>query len=76
MLTCLVFKQLRKPTGGCDQVFERFFQVEPARTGVSKARGTGLGLAIIKHATEQLGGTVSLTSQPGQGTTVRVEIFP
>jgi two-component system phosphate regulon sensor histidine kinase PhoR len=57
-----------------DRVFERFFQVEPSRSGDTRARGTGLGLAIVKHATERLGGTVTLRSEPGTGTTVEVRL--
>jgi signal transduction histidine kinase len=58
-------------------VFERFFQIDTARSGATQGagarpRGTGLGLAIVKHATERLGGQVSLSSQPGAGTTVTV----
>ena len=52
-----------------DRVFERFYQVDPARSG-SAGRGTGLGLAIVKHAVLALGGTVELQSRPGEGTTV------
>ncbi|HEX8325224.1 MAG TPA: ATP-binding protein, partial [Tepidisphaeraceae bacterium] len=52
-----------------DRVFERFYQVDPARSG-SGGRGTGLGLAIVKHAVAVLGGRVSLTSTVGRGTTV------
>ena len=55
-----------------DRVFERFFQAAASRSGDASARGTGLGLAIVKHATDRLGGTVSLQSQPGRGTTVTV----
>jgi two-component system phosphate regulon sensor histidine kinase PhoR len=51
------------------RIFERFYQVDPARTG-SSARGTGLGLAIVKHAVHTLGGTVSLESAPNKGTTI------
>ena len=57
-----------------ERVFERFFQIDAARTGDTKVRGTGLGLAIVKHATERLGGKVTLDSTPGKGTTVIVEI--
>ena len=52
-----------------DRVFERFYQVDPARSGTA-GRGTGLGLAIVKHAVAALGGTVRLESGVGQGTTV------
>jgi two-component system phosphate regulon sensor histidine kinase PhoR len=58
-----------------DRVFERFYQVDSARTGGAAGRGTGLGLAIVKHAVHALGGAVSLQSTPGQGTTVTCE-FP
>lgn len=57
------------------RVFERYYQVEPARSGGRGARrGTGLGLSIVKHAARALGGSVGLTSVWGQGTTVWVEI--
>jgi len=52
-----------------DRVFERFYQVDPARSGTA-GRGTGLGLAIVKHAVAALGGTVRLESTVGKGTTV------
>lgn len=57
-----------------DRVFERFFQVEAARSGVATTRGTGLGLAIVKHAAERLGGAVKLQSEPGKGTIVEVRL--
>jgi two-component system phosphate regulon sensor histidine kinase PhoR len=57
-----------------DRVFERFYQVDSARSG-SAGRGTGLGLAIVKHATAALRGTVQLESTVGVGTTVTC-IFP
>jgi two-component system phosphate regulon sensor histidine kinase PhoR len=53
-----------------ERVFERFYQVDPARSG-SAGRGTGLGLAIVKHAIHALGGSVQLTSAVGVGTKVR-----
>lgn len=62
------------PLAQQDRVFERFYQVDPARTGFSPKRGTGLGLAIVKHAAKALGGQVGLESVWGEGTTVWVEV--
>jgi signal transduction histidine kinase len=44
-------------------LFDRFYQGDSARTGP----GTGLGLAIAKALTEAQHGTISVESQPGQG---------
>lgn len=54
------------------RVFERFYQVERARSG--QKRGTGLGLSIVRHAVSAMRGEVSLSSAPGRGTTVAIEI--
>lgn len=63
------------PLNQQERVFERFYQVDGARTGTGAGgkRGTGLGLAIVKHAVRALGGRVGLRSVWGQGTTVWVE---
>ena len=57
------------PAEHLDRVFERFYQVDPARSG-SAGRGTGLGLAIVKHAVNALGGSIRIESTVGVGTTV------
>ncbi len=57
------------PPEHLDRVFERFYQVDAARSGTA-GRGTGLGLAIVKHAVAALGGSVRLKSAVGKGTTV------
>jgi two-component system phosphate regulon sensor histidine kinase PhoR len=54
------------------RIFERFYQVDPART--QGRRGTGLGLAIVKHAVRALGGTIRVQSVWQQGTTMTVEL--
>ncbi|MCL4740686.1 MAG: PAS domain-containing protein [Phycisphaerales bacterium] len=62
------------PLAQQQRVFERFYQVDAARSGRRERRGTGLGLAIVKHAVRALGGSVSLRSVWGQGTTVTVDL--
>jgi signal transduction histidine kinase len=59
----------------CDQarVFEPFIQAE---AGLAKThQGTGLGLPISKKLIELHGGSISLKSALGEGTTVTVR-FP
>ncbi len=50
------------------RVFDRFYRVEPSRSQIRG--GTGLGLAIVQTIARLHGGTVSLQSRVGQGTTV------
>jgi signal transduction histidine kinase len=40
----------------------------------TKRGGTGLGLPIAKHVVEGLGGTISVSTVPGRGTEVRIEL--
>jgi len=54
------------------RVFERFYQVDEARSGTAAKRGTGLGLAIVKHAARRLGGNVTLESVYQSGTTISI----
>jgi two-component system phosphate regulon sensor histidine kinase PhoR len=54
------------------RVFERFYRVDKARSRA--LGGTGLGLSIVKHVALAHGGSVSLRSAPGRGSTFRVQL--
>jgi signal transduction histidine kinase len=54
------------------RAFERFFL--HSRYGTNRAVGTGLGLAIVKELTEALGGSVTVESVVGGGTTFVVRL--
>jgi len=49
------------------RIFDRFYQVQNAKTRIYE--GTGLGLAISKAYIELLGGSIKVLSQPDRGTT-------
>jgi two-component system OmpR family sensor kinase len=54
------------------RAFERFSRADASRS--RHAGGSGLGLAIVRAIVVAHGGEVALTSAPGAGTTVRVEL--
>ena len=53
-------------------VFERFYRGDPSRT--RSTGGAGLGLAICKAMVDRAGGTITIASQQGEGTTVTVRL--
>jgi len=49
-------------------VFERFYR------GTGSSQGFGLGLPIYRELTERMGGSISIRSREGIGTTAKVEL--
>ncbi len=51
-----------------DRIFDPFFTTKPV------GKGTGLGLAISYHIVKAHGGEIRVSSVPGRGTSVVVEL--
>jgi len=56
------------------KIFERFFRVKNDKT--RSITGTGLGLAIVKGILDSLGGSITVESKPGSGSTFTVFLPP
>ena len=60
------------PSEELPRIFERFYRVDKARS--RESGGTGLGLSIVKHAIESQGGTITVSSRLGVGSTFTIHL--
>jgi PAS domain S-box-containing protein len=61
------------PADRIDRLFKTFTQIDSSTT--RHYGGTGLGLSIVKRLAELMGGTVSVQSEPGQGSRFAVTLL-
>jgi signal transduction histidine kinase len=54
-----------------ERVFERFYRADKSRSNL--VEGTGLGLAIVKHTAVKYGGEITLLSEVGYGTDIKID---
>ncbi len=58
--------------GHQERIFERFYRVDRGRS--REVGGTGLGLALVKHLCLAMQAEISLTSEPGAGSTFTLRL--
>ena len=60
--------------GDLPHIFDRFWRADQARSRTGERPGVGLGLAICKWIAEAHGGTITVQSRAGRGTTCTVTL--
>jgi signal transduction histidine kinase len=58
------------PAAALERIFEPFYRADTDESHP----GTGIGLAIVRRSVSAMGGTVTVTSEPGVGSTFSVTL--
>ena len=62
------------PADKLDKIWQRFYQVDPARTSGSSS-GSGLGLSMVKWIVQAHGGRIEVSSRLGEGSCFTFHFF-
>ncbi len=60
------------PADQTQDIFDKFTQVDTSTTRIYG--GTGLGLSITKHIVEEMGGSIEVESELGEGTVFHIDL--
>lgn len=60
------------PAGDIENIFEKFYRVK--NDASHSIKGTGLGLYLVKYFVELHGGTITVSSEMGQGTQFQIKL--
>ena len=58
------------PNGAINKIFDGFYRTKP--TTQAEYMGAGLGLTLVKQLVQKCGGSISVTSKVGKGTTFKI----
>jgi PAS domain S-box-containing protein len=58
------------PEDRLQQIFQEFYQVQDS--AAQRGMGTGLGLTIVRNLVKLQGGSITVTSEPGRGSTFTI----
>ena len=58
------------PSKEITKIFDGFYRTKPTNEGT--VLGAGLGLTLVKQLVDRCGGTISVKSKPGKGTTFKI----
>jgi two-component system OmpR family sensor kinase len=55
-----------------ERIFDKFYQIDQSTTRA--VEGAGIGLSLARHIVELHGGTISVLSKEGEGSTFKISL--